>query len=132
MVSLLFGLVCLFVNLMLSLVLRRDRLAFAIGWAVLVLVNFLLTREASVINLILIAIGMAIFLIAPLWCYGLLATVSLFFFFQLRDFTITTEFTAWYATGFVLHLVLLVAVAVYGFYTSLAGQKPFGGKFLEE
>jgi hypothetical protein len=31
-----------------------------------------------------------------------------------------------------MYLALLVALAVFGFYTSLAGQKPFGGKFLEE
>ena len=45
---------------------------------------------------------------------------------------VTTNFTAWYATGLVIYLVAMVAVAVYGFYTSLAGQPLFGGKFFEE
>ena len=129
--SLSIGLVFLFVILMLSLVLRRDRLAFVIGWAIVVLVVFLASGGASVIDLILIAIVGAIS-VASLWRYGLLAMVSLVFFSGLGDFPITTNFTAWYATVFVMYLAVMVAVAVYGFYTSLAGQKPFGGKFLEE
>ena len=133
MSSLSIGLVLLFVILMLSLVLRRDRLAFAIGAAVWVLLLFLgnVNLGAPVLDLILVATG-AILVIAPLWRYGLLATVSLFFFSSVNSFPVTTNFTAWYATGFVMYLALVVAVAVYGFYTSLAGQKPFGGKFLEE
>ncbi len=130
--SLMVGLITLFVVLILSLVLRRDRLAFAIGWAIVVLVVFLSTGGSSVIDLILIAIGAAIFVFTPLWRYGLLSMVSLFFFIGLGDVPIITNFTAWYAIGFVMYLALLVALAVYGFYTSLAGQKPFGGKFLEE
>ena len=131
--SLSYGLVLLFVILMLSLVFRRDRLAFVIGGAVWALVVFLAASGASAIALILIAIGTAILVIVPLWRYGLLATVSLFFFIsQTNSFPVTTNFTAWYATGFVMYLVVLVALAVYGFYTSLAGQPLFGGKFLEE
>lgn len=37
---------------------------------------------------------------------------------------ITTELTAWYATDFT------IALAVYGFYTSLAGQPLFGGEII--
>lgn len=62
----------------------------------------------------------------------LLVLVSQDLFAGLGRLPITTNFTAWYASGFVMYLALLVALAVYGFYTSLAGQKPFGGKFLEE
>ena len=71
-------------------------------------------------------------MIFPLWRYGLLMMVLIYFFSGLQNLPITTNFTAWYATGFVMYLALVVALAVYGFYTSLAGQKPFGGKFLEE
>ena len=78
------------------------------------------------------SIGTAILVVTPLWRYGLLAMVSLSIFFNMGDFPITTNFTAWYATGFIMQLAVLVAVAVYGFYTSLAGPPLFGGKFLEE
>ena len=71
-------------------------------------------------------------IIAPLWRFGLLATVSFALFAAVSAFPITTEFTAWYATGFVLYLVVMVALAVYGFYTSLASQPLFGGKLFEE
>lgn len=132
LVWLMLSIVALFVIVMLSLILRRDWLAFAIGWAVAVLVSFLTARNSSGIDQIFIAIGTAIFFIFPLWRYGLLAGVSFILFSGLSELPITTNFTAWYATGFVMYLALLVALAVYGFYTSLAGQKPFGGKFLEE
>lgn len=132
MFSLWFGLVFLFVILMLSLILRRDWLAFAIGWAGVALATLLTARDPSAIGMIFAAIGLAIFIIFPLWRYGLLTVVMISFFSALGDRPITTNFTAWYATGFVMYLALLAAVAVYGFYTSLAGQKPFGGKFLEE
>ncbi len=131
-VSLWIALVLLFVILMLSLFLRRDRLAFVIGWVVLSPVVFFATGGSSVVDLIFVVVGVAIFFFVPLWRYGLLAAVAFGFFARLSIFPITTNFTAWYATGFVMYLALLVALTVYGFYTSLAGQKPFGGKFLEE
>ena len=121
-----------FVILMLSLVLRRDWLAFTLGWAILVVAFSVSVREPSPKGLVFGAIVTAIFFIFPLWRYGLLALVSISFFNGLVDLPITTNFTAWYANGFVMYLALMVALAVYGFYTSLAGQKPFGGKFLEE
>ena len=131
-VSLSVGLVLLFVILMSSLFLRRDWLAFVIGWAILVPVVFLFTGGSSVVDLIFVVVGVAIFFFVPLWRYGLLASVSFGFFARLNTFPITTDFTAWYTTGFVLYLAVLVAVAVYGSYTSLAGQPLFGGKFLDE
>jgi hypothetical protein len=76
--------------------------------------------------------GDRILFIAPLWRHGLLAVLSQGLFSGLGDLPITTNFTASYATGFIMYLALLVELAVYGFYTSLAGQKPFGGKFLDD
>jgi hypothetical protein len=47
-------------------------------------------------------------------------------------FPITTEFSAWYATVFVMDLIFLLALAGYGFYISLGGQSPFKIKLLAE
>jgi hypothetical protein len=47
-------------------------------------------------------------------------------------FPVTSEFSAWYAGDFVLALVISLALAVYGFYTSLAGQSLFHGSLLKE
>jgi hypothetical protein len=47
-------------------------------------------------------------------------------------FPITTEFTAWYAQVFVLDLIFVLALAAYGFYTSLGGQSPFNLRLLAE
>jgi hypothetical protein len=37
-----------------------------------------------------------------------------------------------YAAGFVVDLIIMLALALYAFHTSLAGQPIFGGKLLEE
>lgn len=47
-------------------------------------------------------------------------------------FPITTEFSAWYATVFVMDLIFLLALAGYGSYISLGGQSPFKIKLLAE
>ena len=74
------------------------------------------------------------FLIAwVLYRYGLLALISALFFLHLSIFyPMTSEFSAWYAGDFVLALVISLALAVYGFYISLAGQPLFRGNLLKE
>jgi hypothetical protein len=47
------------------------------------------------------------------------------------NFPVTSHLTAWYATGFVIDLIIVLALAFYAFHTSLAGQPVFGGKLLE-
>ena len=44
----------------------------------------------------------------------------------------TIELSAWYAVDFTMALIICVALAVYSFYISLAGQPLFGGKLLED
>jgi uncharacterized membrane protein len=59
--------------------------------------------------------------------------VSGFVFYHLVVYyPITTELSAWYAGDFILCAVALAALAIYGFYTSLAGQKIFEAKFLKD
>ena len=64
---------------------------------------------------------------------GLLAGVSVVFFSHLVVFySITTELTAWYAIDFTIALLIALAIAAYGFYISLGGEKIFSAKLLED
>jgi hypothetical protein len=121
----------LFLLLLFVVILRRGRLAFGALWLLLTLVITLLTQvDVRMMPLTGLA---ALLAVLVLYRYGLLALVSAMFFFHLWVFfPITTELTAWYAFDFVIGLVICIALAVYGFYTSLAGQPLFGGRLLDE
>lgn len=125
------GFISLFLLLLFFVVLRRERLAFGLLWLLLTLVGTLL-GEAPVQLLPLTALG-AFIPVYVLYRYGLLASVATFFFTHLSlYYPITPELTAWYATDFVIALVICVALAAYAFYTSLGGQKLFSGKLLAD
>ena len=78
----------------------------------------------------LIVNGVAVFLLIR---FGLLALVvdssSIFF---LGSFPLTTQGSAWYAGISLAGILLMAAMAFYGFYTSLGGRPVFGGAVLEE
>ena len=68
-----------------------------------------------------------------LYHYGLLALIVAIYFLHLMIFyPITSDFTAWYAGDFVLALIFSLALVVFGFYTSLAGEPLFRGVRLDE
>jgi hypothetical protein len=72
-------------------------------------------------------------LIFLLYRYGLLALSAALLFAHLSVFyPITSEFGAWYAIDFVIAAALCVALAAFACYTSMAGQKIFGGKLFED
>lgn len=61
------------------------------------------------------------------------ALVANFMVFSvLQDFPLTTEGSAWYAGISLAGILLIAAMALYGFYTSLGGRPVFGGAVLEE
>ena len=69
---------------------------------------------------------------APLLRYGLLAMVASMFALHLYVFyALTPDLTAWYATNWMIGCAVLVALAVYGFRLSLAGQSLARGDLLE-
>jgi hypothetical protein len=75
----------------------------------------------------------ALLVVFVLYRYGLLTAVSAFFAAHLWVFfPMTTELTAWYASDFVIALVICLGLAIYAFYISLAGRPLFGGKLLED
>ena len=65
---------------------------------------------------------------------GLLALSAAFVFefCLLTNFPLTTQGSAWYAGISVAGILLMAAMAFYGFYTSLGGRPVFGRATLDE
>ena len=65
--------------------------------------------------------------------FGVLALYSYFFFQSFsRANPITSDFSSWYAGSTLFVFVVLMGLAIYGFYTSLAGQRLLKGKLAED
>ena len=65
--------------------------------------------------------------------FGVLALYSYFFFQSLsRANPITNDFSSWYAGSTLFVFVVLMSLAIFGFYTSLAGQPLLKGKLLQD
>jgi hypothetical protein len=117
---------------------------------VLVLLRVLLRKEWAVIAIVLLvpalgivgsrdpALGvanevfgaMALFLLIR---FGLLALVANYIvWYLLTHFPLTTQWSAWYAGISLAGILLMAAIAFYGFYTSLGGRPVFGSAVLEE
>ena len=117
--------ILLFFLLLLYIIVRRERVAAIAVWLI-VTVALSLTHETA------LGVGfscVAAFLVVwVLYRYGLLALISAVFFLHLNIFyPVTSDFAAWYAADFVLALIISLALAGFGFYTSLAGQPLFRG-----
>ena len=71
--------------------------------------------------------------VASIARFGLLAHYSFFFFWNLTfGVAITANFSSWYAGATFFSFVVLMGLALYGFYISLAGQPLFKGKLLAD
>ena len=111
--------------------LRRERIAVLALW-LLVTVMLVLVSEATWIMIPFTALW-AFLVVLTLIRFGLLALVSVVFFSHILVFyPVTTELTAWYALDFTIALAIAIALAAYGFYISLGGQKLLPGSLLEE
>ena len=121
--------IALFLLLLFVVVLRRDRLAIVALWLFTTLVITLVT-QVNVLMTPFVAVT-TLLGVFTLYRFGLLAAVSAVFFFHLWVFfPITTELTAWYATDFVIALVICVALAVMGFTSAWRGNRCLVGSCL--
>ena len=128
---LLLGFILLFLLLLFVRLCRYEGLALLALWILLFVVIALLTR-ANITMLPFAGLAAAIVLFA-LARFGLLTIIAtMFYFYFWADVPFTTEITAWYATNFLIIGALCLALATYGFYTSLAGQSLFGGRLLQD
>ena len=115
--------IVLFFLLLLYMILRRERLAAIALWLIVSVALSLTLESAAGVPFSWLAGAMIVWL---LYRYGLLALiVSLYFVHLLIFFPLTSNFSAWYAADFVLALLIALALAGFGFYTSLAGEPLF-------
>src|SRR5580704_7301569 len=129
MIFVFFALIFFFIFFLIRLLLR-NQWAAAIVTVLFVSVPsvfgehpFLSTTE----NLILWTLALVL-----LFRCGLLAlVVALCMTNILEAFPLTSHFTAWYAESAVFVFSLILALALFGFYTSTAGKKLFGGVSLD-
>jgi len=123
--ALLQSFILLFFLLLMYIILRRERLAAVVVWLIMT-VALTLTHE-TLYALPFTALAASL-VIVVLYRYGLLALISAIFFLHLMIFfPVTSDFSAWYAADYVLALIISLALAVFGFYTSLAGEPLFRG-----
>jgi serine/threonine-protein kinase len=123
--------ISVFLLLLFFAALRRQWAALLALATLLALLNSLMTQASPV--MIPLTVLAAFLLVMALKRYGLLAMSAALFFYHLWIFyPMTTDLTAWYAADFTTALVICLALAVYGFYTSLGGQKLLSGKLLDD
>jgi serine/threonine-protein kinase len=128
---LLHGFQILFLVILLAMLFRRDWLGFVAVWMIqTAFIAFV--QGGAPINWVVAGVSAALTTLV-LYRYGLLALFSTSFFIHMYIFfPVTTNITSWYALGFLLDLVIVLVVIGYTFYSSLAGQRVFGARLLDE
>jgi serine/threonine-protein kinase len=105
--------------LLFYLLVKREWLAVTGVWLLLTVMRMLGDSVTSITQSISIGVGMALFIFV-LMRYGLFAGIASQFFIWLWNYPLTLDFSTWYASSGIFAMVIGVALASYGFYTSLA------------
>ncbi len=122
------GLMLFFV--LLSLLFKKERLAVIGVWLFIFGISILENPNVKLNGALFIAIISAFYVLAATR-FGLLTLMAMQLFGVLfMAFPITPNFAAWYAQGGIFAIVVALALAGFGFYTSLAGQKIFREEML--
>ena len=125
------GLAYLFFLLLMYIIVRKPRLAGILMWLTIFAIQALFFADSwyMLVSNVLIAT----LLVVTTARFGLLAAMSWqFFFFLSFSWPLTTNFSLWYSSAAIFALAILVGLALYGFYTSLAGQPLFREGILKE
>jgi hypothetical protein len=113
-------------------ILLRKEWAGAVAFVIFLSV-LRVTGDRSIIALIAVLVvnSLTVFVITRL---GLLAVFAslVFQICLLQNFPLTTQASAWYSGISLAGILLMAAMALYGFYTSLGGRPVFGGGGFEE
>jgi serine/threonine-protein kinase len=123
----------LFILLLLRILLRKIWLAGIVFALLIAFMEGAPGADQAIIAWIQVAAITSVVLFV-LVRYGLVATtVGLYLQDSLDNLGLTGDFSVWYAPSFLIPAVVALALLLYGFHTSLAGQPIFGsGKLLEE
>lgn len=123
----------LFVLFLLRSILRYQWLAATVFVAVISLPTlFLPNEQAPLLNAVTLALiwGSIVFVLLH---YGFVAIVGCFLFIALLfQFPATSDLSAWYWSMTMVGPFFLIAVCLYAFWTSLAGQPLFKGTLFQE
>ncbi|MGA7462148.1 MAG: serine/threonine-protein kinase [Candidatus Korobacteraceae bacterium] len=126
-----FWLAALFVLVLLRASLRKEWAA-AIAWVLLFSVFSTARSEFVPVDLV----GTLIFFALAVFClirFGLLTLVTNYVLYGvLQTFPLTTQGSAWYAGISLAGIMLMAAIALYAFYTSVGGRPVFAGATFEE
>lgn len=118
--------------LLLLTVLRKQWVAIAALWLIYLLPNIVFASDRRWMFLLGPLLSATVVTIAASR-FGVLALYSFFFFSSFsRANPITNDFSSWYAGSTLFVFVVLMGLAIYGFYTSLAGQPLLKGKLLQD
>jgi serine/threonine-protein kinase len=121
-----------FLLLLLLTVLRKKWLAIASLWLFICLLNMDLPNSHQWIFWLDLLLTASLITLAAAR-FGLLALYSCFLFAALSSgFPITSDVSSWYAGNTLFIAAVLIGLAIYGFYTSLAGQKILEANFLKD
>jgi len=129
--GLLFALALLFLLFLFRALLRKEWAA-SLAWVLCIALFFAAGSQSFLLALgqTLIFSVVTVFLLRRL---GLLwLVVALVFVDFLSNFPLTTQGSVWYAGISLAGILLMAAMAFYGFYTSLGGRPVFGGAAFEE
>ncbi|MEK6337337.1 MAG: protein kinase [Acidobacteriota bacterium] len=128
-----FSLAVLFLLLLLQIILRRDKLAAGAMWIVVFGLEMLAFASSGPRLYWVVPVLIATLSVISVARFGLLATIAFNLFFNLSFFyPLTSNISVWYTSAAFLPVVIMIALAIYGFYTSLAGQTVFKGGLLRE
>jgi hypothetical protein len=120
-----------FLMLLFVTVVRNEWVSVGLLWIVAMVLNTLVIDSG--LKMVTVTSLTSLIAIVLLYRYGLLALTTAMFVLHLWVFyPLTTELRAWYALDFVIGGLFCVALAAFGFYTSLAGQKLFAGNLLDD
>jgi serine/threonine-protein kinase len=121
-----------FLLLLLLVVLRRKWLAAAAMWLLIFILGIDLESSHHWILWLDLVLSATIITLAAAR-FGLLALYSFFLFSIVSStFPITSDFSSWYAGSTLFAFAVIMSLTIYGFHTSLAGQKIFEAKFLKD
>ena len=131
-INVFFSLAFLFILFLLRLLLRNQWAAAAAFLLLFVGLGSLGFVESPMLFALLGAIQYGLILFVMMR-FGLAALVTASFSYgALLALPLTVQTSAWYAGIGLSGLLVLLAIALYGFYTSLGGRPAFGGAALDE